>query len=353
MNQTTSQILSLTNEAAILLQRGRVSYANAAACKLLGADCVGKSTQSLLGQDVAGFQASSFVADIPLSKRSCIVRVSRLEEGQVAFLHCPDLAPDIVNDPFLYELRSGLMNINMAADRLREAAEQLGSQTMLSDLQSLTRSHYRLLRLIGNTSLLLSASRDSLPCAPRPMNLSSACRSLLETVALFYPGLQYRADLEENLTLTADPALVRQLLLNLLSNCLVHAGPDCQISISLLSSPSSVVLSVSDDGQGIPPELLHTVFDRYRYGFSLSQLDRGSGLGLTVARIITMAHGGTLLLESQPGRGTTVRASLSRPLPDRVRLSAPDSEADTLVRDVLIGLADCLPPDCYTERYLD
>ena len=61
----------------------------------------------------------------------------------------------------------------------------------------------------------------------------------------------------------------------------------------------------------------------------------------------------TLLLESRPGHGTTVRASFSREAKPSARLCAPGEEEAGLVRDVLTGLSGCLPPDCYAERYMD
>ena len=353
MNQTPSDILALTNEAAVLFRAGRAVFANASARRLLGEDCVGQSMRKLLGADVAGAQASSFVAEIPLGGRSCTVRVSKTEEGQIVFLSCPELAPAIVNDPFLCELRSGLMNIGLSADSLRTEADRLGSDALLEDLRSLTRSYYRLIRLIENASLVLNAARGGQPLALMNFNLSALCRSILDITRHFRPDYPFQVDLEEDICLTADPALVKILLLNLIANCLTHAGEGCRVSLRLSASPGSVVLAVSDDGAGIPPEQLHTVFDRYRYSFQVGDMNRGPGLGLTVARIITMAHGGTLLLESRPGRGTTVRASFSRELKAPARLRTPQPVEDTLVRDVLAGLSGCLPPDCYTEKYMD
>ena len=353
MNQTPSDILALTNEAAVLLQRGRVVYANAAARALLGEDCQGKTARSLLGADVTGMQASSFVATISLAGGPCIVRVSRSEAGQIVFLSRPDTVPALVNDPFLCELRSGLMNISMAADSLREQADRLQDGALLSDLRSLTRSYYRLLRLTTNASLVLTAAQGGLPVSLSTFDLSALCRSITDLIAHFYPGFQCRAELGAPVLLTADCSLIKQLLLNLLANCFIHAGPEACVTLRISASENSVVLSVSDNGRGIPPELLHTVFDRYRHSFGVGDMNRGPGLGLTVSRIITMAHQGTLLLESRPGQGTTVRASFSRDIKTPAGLHMAEERSDTLLRDVLVGLSGCLPADCYTERYLD
>ena len=353
MNLTPSDILALTNEAAVLIRQGRIQYANTAARALLGEDCPGKTARSLLGADVTETQASSFVANIPLAGRSCIVRVSKSEAGQILFLSPSDTTPALVNDPFLCELRGGLMNISMAADSLREQADRLQDAGLLADLCALTRSYYRLLRLTANASLVLTAAQGGLPVSLSTFDLSALCRSILELTEHLYPDFRYRAELSEPVMLTADYAMLRQLILNLLANCIVHAGAGACVTLRLIVTESNVVLSVSDNGCGISPELLHTVFDRYRHSFRAAEMNRGPGLGLTVSRIITLAHQGTLLLESRPEQGTTVRASFSREANGPVTLHAPEDGADSLLREVLVGLSGCLPADCYTERYMD
>ena len=353
MKQAPSDILSLTNEAAILIQRGRVSYANAAACRLLGTDCTGKAVKELLGPDVAGSQASSFVATVFLAERPYIVRVNTIEEGRLAFLSSPELTPAVANAPFLYELRSSLMTIGVAAEELRQQAARLADPGLHSSLSILTRSYYRLLRLTNNSALVLNAAQGTPPMSLSSFDLSLLCRTTLELIGDLNPDFHCQANLDEPVVVSADANLLRQLLLNLLSNCLLHAGPDCSVSVSLTQTACSAVLSISDNGCGIPQEALSMVFDRYRFGYQLGELGQGPGLGLTAARIITMIHGGTLLLESRPGHGTTVRASFSRELSQPIKLCAPGEQADDPLEAVLIGMSSCLPPNCYTEKYMD
>ena len=69
-------------------------------------------------------------------------------------------------------------------------------------------------------------------------------------------------------------------------------------------------------------------------------MNSGPGLGLTVSRLITTVHHGALLLESRPGQGTTVRASIARDLSPSVTLGAPQTDGSQLVRDVLGVMKD-------------
>ena len=113
------------------------------------------------------------------------------------------------------------------------------------------------------------------------------------------------------------------------------------------------LIRVTDNGCGIAPDKLHFVFDRYRHGFGISDIDHGAGLGLTAALAIANLHGGTLLLESREGSGTTVRASFSRnPVPTQP-LCAAQEESERGMRTLLTGLANCLPDSCFGEKYAE
>jgi two-component system OmpR family sensor kinase len=80
------------------------------------------------------------------------------------------------------------------------------------------------------------------------------------------------------------------------------------VTLSAAAADGMLSIDVSDDGPGIPAELLETVFER----FAKSAESRGSGLGLAIARAIVTAHGGTIGATSDPAarRGTTIRVAL-------------------------------------------
>lgn len=100
-----------------------------------------------------------------------------------------------------------------------------------------------------------------------------------------------------------DPARIRSVLGNLLSNALRHTPAGGSIKVAVTGSADELVLTVTDTGQGIPPELLPHVFERFVKGTN----SPGSGLGLAIAHDIVAAHGGKLEIESAVGSGTSVR----------------------------------------------
>lgn len=352
MHESTAKILTLTSEAAVLAHAGRAVYANPAAQAALGRHCVGKRVAELFGSEVARTQASAFLAQIRIGERPWLVHYTRLEEDQLFLLRPQENVPAVLNQPFLYALRSALMNMKLASDRLRAGAEDLGSAGLLESLRSLTRSQYQILRILNNASLILSVSEGGAVFTPRVFNLSELCASILEAVEKLVPEIRFQGHLGKDISVSADPELMKALVMNLLSNAIRHGQGCTRISLSLLESERSVVLAVDDDGCGIPPEELPRVFDRYRHDYTLSQMGAGPGLGLTAARLIAQLHGGTLLLESRKGHGTTLRVSLSRD-GRTAALHAPEDAPRCETEDLLTGLADCLPPDSFSERYLD
>jgi signal transduction histidine kinase len=83
---------------------------------------------------------------------------------------------------------------------------------------------------------------------------------------------------------------------------------------------------VADNGEGITPEILGTVFSRFASDIPLSDAGGGAGLGLTIARGAAEKHGGALILESRPGEGTIVRATVSNGCPPSGKLRAAEAE---------------------------
>lgn len=352
MNQISTEILALSGEPALLARRFRVFFANAAARQLLGDDCEGKSLEDLLGPALCETQSPSFLLDQTVRGHRCSLRVNHIGDCQLIFLRRCGSTPLLLNDALLCSMRSALMNFGVSAELLRARAEERGDSLLLKDLRSVTHCYYRMLRVLANASLVLSVTDGSAPFAPDEMDMIRFLSGLLDTVRMLCPGTDFSLSHGEIHPIAADRQLVELMVLNLISNCIVHAKGCTRVRLSLMETRENLILSVDDNGCGIPPEQLGTVFDRYCHGFDTGSLYAGAGLGLTVARSVAQLHKGTLLLESRQGRGTTVRVSLSRRL-SADRLSVGQSAWENDMQGILAALADSLPDDCYTENYLD
>jgi signal transduction histidine kinase len=164
-------------------------------------------------------------------------------------------------------------------------------------------------RLVEDLRTLVLTDAGSLVLNKEPTDLAAL---LAEIVESFKPQadaahLTLESDLAADLAqVEVDPARIRSVIGNLLSNAIRHTPPDGSIKVGLSRSGDQAVVIVADSGEGIAPELLPHVFERFVKGAE----SNGSGLGLAIAHDIAEAHGGTLEVESEAGSGTRLKLSL-------------------------------------------
>jgi two-component system, NtrC family, sensor histidine kinase HydH len=109
----------------------------------------------------------------------------------------------------------------------------------------------------------------------------------------------------------ADPRRLREALVNLVANAIQASSPGGEVVVSVRAGAGQAEVAVRDTGRGMGAELLRLLGTPY-----LTTREDGSGLGVLLARAVIAQHGGALHYESEPGKGTTARATLpSRPMP--------------------------------------
>jgi signal transduction histidine kinase len=120
---------------------------------------------------------------------------------------------------------------------------------------------------------------------------------------------------DADLSVMGDAQRLTQVLLNLLSNALQHTPPGGRVVISARQAEGEIYVTVQDSGEGISPGDLPHVFERfYRADRARSRDTGGSGLGLSIAKSLVEAQGGTITVESQVGQGSIFTVSLPQAL---------------------------------------
>lgn len=173
-----------------------------------------------------------------------------------------------------------------------------------------------LTRLVDDLQTISLAEAGQLPLHISPINIAE----LLEDIRTSFSTqaeevrIKLTVDVDDtDLTVDADAGRLDQVLSNLVGNALRYAPADTCLCLQAESRLGHVCLRIRDEGQGIPPEDLPFIFDRfYRAEKSRTREKGGSGLGLAIAKEIIQLHGGTIKVESELGKGTTFIIELPR-----------------------------------------
>ncbi len=160
----------------------------------------------------------------------------------------------------------------------------------------------RMARLVNDLLLLVRATRTDF-LTPELLDLGTFLSNVLEKAEAIAPRA-WRLGPVAPSAVIADRDRLTQALLNLLRNAAEHTLPGTSIELSAALRNGAVEIAVADKGEGIAPELLPHVFDRFRRGKSV-ETRTGWGLGLSIVHAIALAHGGDVRVESRPGAGST------------------------------------------------
>ncbi|MFJ3306159.1 ATP-binding protein [Streptomyces sp. NPDC086549] len=201
-----------------------------------------------------------------------------------------------------HELRTPLASIRGYAELTRRGREQVGPDTRHA-LGRIESEAGRMTLLVED--LLLLARLD----AGRPLQFehTDLIPLVVDTVSdSRAAGMDHnwRLDLpDEPALVSADAARIQQVLVNLLGNARKHTPPGTTITARIQRRGPWMCVDVEDNGQGIPPDLLPHVFERFARGDSARSRSTGStGLGLAIVQAVATAHGGAVTVDSVPGR---------------------------------------------------
>lgn len=269
----------------------------------------------------------------------------------------PDESTGEVLQQVSSQLRLSLNNIHSALVRLAPPDFRDGEESVDLNAAVLCQSYYRILRIANNLADASEPERRP-GLGMENGDIVDLCRGVAdrarEPAELLEIRLEFQTNREEQY-IAMDGGRLERLLLNLLSNAFKFTGSgEKRVTLAVRVEPELVHVSVSDTGQGIPPERMETIFERFRQPGRMEPPPYGLGLGLPICKRIAEEHGGTLTPLSVVGKGTTMTVSLpNRKMPVAMREPRIPFQPAESFNKTLVELSDALPKQAFTQKYLD
>jgi len=210
-----------------------------------------------------------------------------------------------------HELKTPLSLIRLHAERLAKSsnldhAERAQIESQLEEIN-------RLNSLVDSLLFIARADAGSLPLESRRHDTRRYIAEIGEDAAALAEdrGVAFRIEQADDGCATFDTVLIRQVLLNILSNAIRHTPKGRGITLASRHEPAAWTLVVEDEGSGVPPGQIERIFARFVRGTGVDErVQEGSGLGLAIARSIVTAHGGTIVAANRESGGLRVTVRL-------------------------------------------
>lgn len=357
---TLSQLFAMSRDAVIGVKDSTVVFANPSAEALFSLR-VGDAATEHLPEYILSDSAERFYATMKHGEKSYDISVSRQDGLALVCVYRPASAPADSDasagwSRALKELGSDLFAARLAIDTIVKNTNAEEDPKLRDYAAVFYRSYYRMKRLHDHMLTVSCIVQNELPYTPAIIRLDDLCRDVCDTVSQLIRPLEIALTFtggDEPSYIMADARLLETMLLNLLSNSLLHTKGGDRIDVTLTRSGQRYVLAVDDSGSGIAPERMRELFGEALGG--IPDAASGAGLGLAVVRGIAERHGGALIAESRPDKGTSFRISLPCPDPDDVQLlrqPAPSYRADGM-NTVLTELSVVLDRSFYNRKMFD
>ena len=214
-----------------------------------------------------------------------------------------------------HDLRTPLASITGAVTTLRQLGERMDAETRSDLLATVEEETARLTRFVGNLFDMTRIESGLLKARREPVDLRALVGEVTERLARLDPRLQVETSAADAMPpALADPGLLEQVLFNIFDNARKYAGTDQPISVYIRRDGREAVISVTDQGKGIPEDDLEVIFEKFHRRAKGDGRPAGTGLGLSIARGFVSAMGGTIKAESPAVRKRGTRFVIRLPL---------------------------------------
>lgn len=213
-----------------------------------------------------------------------------------------------------HDLRTPLAAIAGASEGLLNSSKNSFSEETRNELlESIYDESHRLTRLVENILHMTRLSSGDVRIAREWHPLEDIIGSALNRMSKFLEGRRVETHLPpEELFAFVDPVLLEQVLLNLIENAVRYTPVPGRIILAASEQGDETLISVLDEGPGIPPGEEERIFERFQRGLTTRMDTRGTGLGLAICQAILKAHGGTISASNRAEGGAIFQLRLPK-----------------------------------------
>ncbi len=353
------EMLFSASPQGVLVARGEdILFVNEKACKLYGGSPAACKATSLFPEQLLAPTGEARSAVVNVGEGTAAAVSSPLEDGMVLIrlTPLPEVCEPAAPPMLLSAMRDSLFNLRVSAEQMFSRLRQEPDGKLAAYSGIFFRNYFTLLRAISTADTANALRAGTLPFSPTITDVTLLCRDLVQTVCHLAGRDTVRFVCSENITSMVDGEKLEQMLLNLISNSLLHTPADGNITLSLSRDRGNLILSVDDDGAGLSDTTLAELFSHAAEP-DLTDPSKGAGLGLEVAEGLVRLHGGSLVVSGREGSGTTVRVSIPIRHTDSVILSSAEAPyranaMDGIFRELSTALDSSRFNDYFT-RYRD
>lgn len=208
-----------------------------------------------------------------------------------------------------HELRTPLSTIQTNLDVVLSNPDAT-IESQMKWLENIKIENKRMSNLVSNLLLLSRADTNEATINKEFLNLSALVSEVVMTYSTVaeHNDLVLTSTVQETISMCGDKDRIKQLLVILIDNAIKYNTPNGTVNIILSRNESCATIEISDTGIGIESEDIKRVFDRFYRGKQARLYNSdGSGLGLSIAKLITEEHEGKITAKSQTGKGTTFK----------------------------------------------
>jgi two-component system, OmpR family, phosphate regulon sensor histidine kinase PhoR len=211
-----------------------------------------------------------------------------------------------------HDLRNPLNVIVMACSELQVALQERGLQDDVGLVNQVLRNANSMDAMIEDLAESAQLEAGELRLRPLPVDLVPVVEDLVGALRGSGRGDRIRIDSGTgSMAVLGDRRRIERILQNLLSNALKYSPSEAPVDVSIRALEHFIETTVADRGLGIDPRDTRRIFERF-YRTEHARGVEGLGLGLYITRLLVEAHGGTIDVQSEPGRGTRFRFTLPR-----------------------------------------